>query len=94
MPDRKPPLWMTLLIIVVSLPLFSFPWLLGAIRPSAMADAVKTFVWIYPFYMLLSSWLAWRAWGRRLEVTWILLAVMVLTTAAIFMLVLQSDTLI
>ena len=94
MPDRNPPAWMTILIILVSLPLFSFPWLLGAIPPSTMADTVRTFVWIYPFYMLLSSWLAWRAWARRPEVTWILLAVMVLTTAAMFMLVLQSDRLI
>ncbi|MCM1163141.1 MAG: hypothetical protein NC339_02670 [Muribaculaceae bacterium] len=91
--NRRPPVWITLLIIVVSLPLFSFPWLLGAIKPGPMAETVKTFVMIYPFYMLLSSWLAWKAWPGRHEVTWILLAVMVLTTVAIFLLVQNAEML-
>lgn len=84
---KRPPLWITLIIIIVSLPLFSFPWLLASIPGGEMAGVVKGFVWVYPFYMLLSSWLAWKAWTQRPEVTWILLAVMVMTTVAIYILV-------
>lgn len=91
--NRRPPLWITLVIMAVSLPLFSFPWLMAAIPAVEAAPTVKTFVVIYPFYMLLSAWLAWKAWTSRPEVTWILLAVMLLTTAAIFLLVKFAETL-
>lgn len=91
---KNPPLWLTILIILASMPLFSFPWLLSAIPAGADgAGVVRGFVWIYPFYMLLSGWLAWRAWTHRQEVTWILLTVMLLTTAAIFLLVKNCQTL-
>ncbi len=57
---QRPPLWMTMLIIVFLLPAFSFPVLVANLP--AGEETVKTFVWIYPFYMLLSAWLAWSAY--------------------------------
>lgn len=81
MPDR-PPIWMTVIVIIFLLPVFSFPLLLANI-PSG-DEAVKTFVWIYPFYMLLSAWLAWNAYPRRSYVSWILLLLMALSTVAVW----------
>lgn len=81
----KTPKWMTLVIILISLPLFSFPALLG--RCPENAEAARTLVWIYPFYMLLSGWLAWKAYPQRPYVSWLLLAVMILSTIAIYALV-------
>ena len=49
---------MIAIILLFLLPVFSFPVLLGNIAEGD--EAAKTFVWIYPFYMLLSAWLPSR----------------------------------
>ena len=81
---RKTPAWMTVIIVILTLPAFSFPWLLSALHGTEQAP--RTLVGIYPFYMLLSGWLAWKAYPQRAYVSWILLAVMVLSTIAVYML--------
>lgn len=85
--QRKPPVWMTVIILIFLLPVFSFPMLLANIP--AGDEGAKTFVWIYPFYMLLSAWLAWSGYTRRSYVSWILIALMALSTAAVWTLVLH-----
>lgn len=75
---------MTILIIVVLLPVFSLPALLDTVP--AGDDSLRTIVWCYPFYMLLSGYLAWFAYPQRPTVSWILIALMVLSTIAIWML--------
>ena len=44
---QRTPLWMTIVIIIVSLPAFTFPALLDSCPPEA--EATRTLVWIYPF---------------------------------------------
>lgn len=84
---QRPPVWMTVLIILFLLPAFSFPVL--ATNIPAGNDAVKTFVWLYPFYMVLSAWLAWSAWPGRPYISWILLVLMAMSTAAVWILALN-----
>ena len=81
---KKTPLWMTLLIIVFCLPVFSYPWLIASLP--ADAGSAHTLAGVYPFYMLLSGWLAWKAYPQRSYLSWILLVVMALSTLAVFML--------
>ncbi len=82
---RTTPRWMTIVIIIFVLPLFSEPWL---IRHCPADDgASKILIQIFPFYMAFSGWLAFKAYPSRPYVSWILLAVMALSTAAIFLLV-------
>ena len=75
---------MTILIILVTLPLFTFPALLDLCPPEA--SATRTLVWIYPFYMLLSAWLALKAYPSRHYITWLLIGIMLRTTIAVRML--------
>lgn len=84
---QRPPLWMTVLIILFLLPAFSFPVLVANLP--AGEETVKTFVWIYPFYMLLSAWLAWSAYQTRPYVSWILLLLMALSSTAVWALVMN-----
>lgn len=79
------PKWVTFLIIIFTLPIFTLPSLLAQCNPEA--EAARTLVWIYPFYMILSAYLAWRAYPQRPYLTWILLAVMVLSSIAMQILV-------
>ncbi len=75
---------MTILIIVVLLPVFSLPALLDTVP--AGDDSLRTIVWCYPFYMLLSGYLAWFAFPQRPAVSWILIALMILSTIAVWLL--------
>ena len=79
------PKWVTFLIIIFTLPIFTLPSLLAQCPPDA--GGTRTLVWIYPFYMILSAYLAWRAYVQRPYVTWILLALMILSSIAMQILV-------
>ncbi len=86
---NKTPLWMTILIIIFCLPALFTPFLINYL-PADVAESVKVLTGIYPFYMLLSGWLAWKAYPQRSYVSWILVVVMLLSTFAIVSLVTQS----
>lgn len=79
------PKWVTFLILIFTLPIFTLPSLLAQCPPEA--SATRTLIWIYPFYMVLSAYLAWRAYTQRPYLTWILLAVMILSSIAVQILV-------
>ncbi len=73
------------LIIIMLLPIFQLPALLSALP--ADDAAMRTIVWCYPFYLMLSAWLAWICRERRPEMTWILLLLMLLSDIAVWALV-------
>ncbi|MDE5785518.1 MAG: hypothetical protein K2H98_03210 [Duncaniella sp.] len=79
------PLWIKVLIIILLLPLFSTPALLSALPPDH--QEWRSIVWGYPFYLILSGWLAWKSYSSRPAVAWILMILMVMSTAAMWMLV-------
>lgn len=76
------PWWMYVVIAVCMVPGLGFPWALS------LADAgdsvVKWLVWLYPAYVLLSGLLAWQCYGRRSVLTWIVLALLVLSHAGMY----------
>ncbi len=69
------PLWMTILIIVVMLPVLSFPFMLSHCPEDG---GIKTFVWIYPIYVIAAGFLSYQCYPQRKEITYILLVLMVL----------------
>lgn len=84
MPRRnlKVPLWVTIVIIVATLPAALFPTLLGMCPPAA--PELRTLLWCYPFYALLTAALAWLSWPERPYMTWILVVLLILTHAAVW----------
>lgn len=84
LPENPLPLWMKIVIVACGLPVLAFPALLNRCPEGSTAEI---FLWIYPFYTLLACVLAWRCWGRRPELTWVLLLVLLLTHAAMWVLV-------
>lgn len=83
--NLKTPRWMLWLIIVVMLPVFQFPLLLSGCSDSQ--PGTRTLVWIYPFYVLVSGYLAYICYPARREMSWILLILMVLSHLAVWALV-------
>ncbi len=85
MRDYKVPWWMIALIILLVLPAGQFPVLLA--NCPAGFPIVRALVWIYPFYVVVAAYLAYLCYPRRQLMTWILLALLVMTHIAIWMLV-------
>lgn len=82
---RRVPLWVLAAIIVVALPVAAFPAMLASARHGG--DVASSFLWLYPAYVAATAILAWQCYGRRSEMTWILLALMALTHVAMWLLV-------
>ena len=81
---RRPPVWMIIVIIVAMLPVLSFPALLAK---TFSGSPERTFVWLYPIYVIASGVCAWICWPERKDVCWILIALMLMSHAAIWLLV-------
>ena len=84
-PYGKTPLWMTVLIIVVMLPVFSFPAMLSALPPDD--GAMRSITWCYPLYVLLSGYLSWQCYPQRPAMSWILIVLMIMSHAAMWMMI-------
>ncbi len=82
--SRRRPVWMIIVIIVAMLPALAFPKLLAMTAPDS---GQRTLVWLYPFYVAASGAFAWICWPERKEVSWVLIVLMLMTHAAIWLLV-------
>lgn len=78
------PWWFKLIVLLCSLPIFAFPFLLADAPDDGMAHNL---VLLYPAYVIVSAICALICYGRRPEVSWILVALMVLTDAGMWVLV-------
>lgn len=81
------PLWMKIVIICCMLPVLAFPSLLAATQADTPA---RTIVWLYPFYVLASGLCAWIYYPVRREMSWILIVLMLLSHAAVWILISQQ----
>ncbi|MDE7411678.1 MAG: hypothetical protein K2M94_06535 [Paramuribaculum sp.] len=81
------PRWMIWVILLVSLPVFQFPMLLSSLP---VDSPNKVLVWMYPFYVVVAAYLAYQCYPQRRALAWILLALMVLSHIAVYMLVNSS----
>lgn len=86
-PRGKVPAWVNAVIIICMLPLMAFPEMLSL---SAEGSQASTFLWFYPFYVVASGICARICWPQRRELTWILLALMILSHIAMWALVLYD----
>lgn len=75
---------MIIVIIMAMLPALAFPTLLAMTSPDS---SQRTFVWLYPFYVIASGVCAWICWPDRKDVSWILIILMLMSHAAMWMLV-------
>lgn len=90
-PRRHAPAWVTAIVVAAAMPVVSMPWMLSAASVGSGADIVKTMCYIYPAYVVLTAWLANISYPTRPYMTWILTVLMLLTHAAMWMLVTSPD---
>lgn len=84
----KRPWWLLVIIIICIIPVFSFPAILGMINPAD--ETAKIMSWFYLFYVFATGYLAWICWPERKAVTWILLAILLLSHVAMWSMVLYE----
>lgn len=86
--NQRRPFWLLVIIIILSLPIFAFPTMLGMINQGE--QVVQTMAWLYVAYILLTDYLAWICWPERKTMTWILLALLIMSHCAMWGLVLME----
>lgn len=85
--DGVMPLWVKALIIVSCLPVLALPLMISM---TGEGFSGSTFIVLYPLYVIVSAVCAWYCYGNRRELAWILIALLWLTHAAMWILVLYQ----
>lgn len=80
---RHRPWWFTLLLILLVLPAFGLPWLLVSAPEGSL---LMMLIRLFPFYLVASAICAWYAYPQRRDVAWILVAMMIITSSALYQL--------
>lgn len=71
-------------IVVACLPVLAFFKLMELCPPGGTEE---TFLWIYPFYVLLAGFCAWKCVVARAALAWIIVVLMLFSHAAMWILV-------
>ncbi|MDE6459052.1 MAG: hypothetical protein K2L31_10725 [Muribaculum sp.] len=76
---NRPPWWMTVVILIMLLPLFSWPMVIASLPPEEDGGNWKMLIYIFPVYAILSAYYAYRCYDGRRELSVILLSVLLLS---------------
>ncbi|HIZ25552.1 hypothetical protein [Barnesiella sp. An55] len=90
--SRKVPGWFKVLILITALPIFAWPWLMSRATETFTNSGTDNslpwaFVMLLPLYVVLSTWISYRVYASRREVSWILQGLQILVYIAMAMLV-------
>lgn len=80
-PRGSTPWWFTLIILAVSLPMFSFLYFVGATPDGSEA---RTLAWLYPAYIVIGAVCSWICYPDRRALAWILVILMALSDAGMW----------
>lgn len=80
------PLWFKILVLVLLLPLFSWPGIMiDILNGSEERNSTTLLVLLFPIYAILSAYYAYRCYDDRRELSWILIGILVLSYIAAFL---------
>ena len=72
----RPPRWLCVLLVLMSLPLLGYPYLLITILNAnvwvADNSTMRFLVYLLPFYIIGSQWITYRIYNERRTEAWIL----------------------
>lgn len=78
--NRRPPMWMTVIMIVMLLPLFSWPFVVSDYPEGK--DEYLVLIYLFPIYALLSVYCAYKTYVVRKELSIIILSLLMLSYIA------------
>lgn len=76
----RPPVWLILVIVVLVLPLFSWPFIITNYIDNK--DEYSVLMFIFPIYVVWSVYLAYKTYNTRKALSIILLSLILLSYAA------------
>lgn len=78
---QRAPLWILVVVIVSILPVVGWPWYMSqyGLQQGGQTAFLAT---VFPIYIILCGYLAYRCYLYRKEVTYVLLAIMWMSYAA------------
>lgn len=80
-PRRRPPIWFTIIIVVMLIPIIAWPVVI------INHDPENTGNWwiinIFPIYALLSSYISYKCYLDRREISYILISIQLLSYLAV-----------
>jgi hypothetical protein len=85
-PTPRPPLWFTLIIILLLLPLLMWPAYFSDTIATPEGRENSVYAIIFPIYALLSAWLAYKTFTSRRELSFIILALLIISYLAVIIL--------
>ncbi len=88
-PYMRPPYWFTILLIVLLLPLFSWPWLVGGMSSASADDndVNNVLMMIFPIYAVVSCYCAYRCYVTRRALSIILIFILILSYISAYLLI-------
>jgi len=78
---HRRPWWFTTLLVLLVMPAFGLPWMLVSAPPGSL---LMTLMKLFPLYLAGSAIAAWKVYPWRRDVAWVLVALMILTSSALF----------
>lgn len=82
---QRPPLWVIVIIIVMLLPLFSWPAVITRVLADYdKYDTISVLFFIFPLYAVLSCYYAYKSYEARKDLSVILLCVLLLAYIGCF----------
>lgn len=78
------PWWMTLIIVIAMIPAMAMPFAMTGL-PAENPGRLLTY--FYPAYVIASGICAWITYPKRPELTWILIVLLLMSHAAMYILV-------
>lgn len=90
--SRKVPGGFKVLILIMALPVFAWPWLMSRATETFAENGTDNslpwaFVMLLPLYVVVSAWISYRVYASRPEVSWVLQVVQLLVYGALCLLV-------
>lgn len=82
--NKKFPIWVKIVIIIVSLPVFMLPLIISQCNEITY-EGFKLFLFLYPIYIISSAIMAWISYKTRPEISIVLIILMLFTHIAIWM---------
>jgi len=88
--SREVPGWFKILILITALPVFALMSRVTFVFvEKAAGDALPwALVMLLPLYVVLSTWISYRVYSTRREISWILQGLQMLVYLALFVLIL------
>ncbi len=79
---NRPPVWFTILLILLMLPLGLYPWFWAYVESGLLSsvdmDMMRYLIYLLPVYVVGSQWMSYYIYNERKALAWILQVILLI----------------